>query len=104
MFKKNFVPYKEPVRSGTTLVSFTVNRGSVKDSGQDVTYSDVEIQDKYLPLPPPENFTIDKLKASGIPIKEVNSVVFRENSVDEQQVLTAIENEEKVEDQPLNDD
>lgn len=92
------------MRSGTTLVSFTVNRGSVKDSGQDVTYSDIEIQDKYPPLPPPENFTIEKLKASGIPVKEVNSVVFRENSVDENQVLSAIENEEKVEDEPLKDD
>lgn len=108
MFKKNFVPYKEPVRSGSTLVSYTVNRGTVKDSGQDVTYCDVEIQDKYPPLPPPENFTIEKLKASGIPIKEVNSVVFRENSVDENAVINAIDaqeqQEQQQEDESLNDD
>lgn len=107
MFKKNFVPYREPVRSGSTLVSYTVNRGAIKDSGQDVTYSDIEIQDKYPPLPPPENFTIEKLKASGMPIKEVNSVVFRENSVDENAVLDAIdaqEQQQEQDDETLNDD
>lgn len=107
MFKKNFVPYREPVRSGSTLVSYTVNRGAIKDSGQDVTYSDIEIQDKYPPLPPPENFTIEKLKASGLPIKEVNSVVFREISVDENAVLDAIdaqEQQQQQDDELLNDE
>lgn len=81
MFKKNFQPYKQSARSGGSLVSFSKRNLDVKDSGQDVSFADVSMHEKVAPLPPPENFSLEAQIASGVPLKDVSSVVFHTNEV-----------------------
>lgn len=98
MFKKNFKPFRDRSRGGGTLVVFQSQRITDLANGDDVVYSDTTLERKCPPLPPPEHFSLQNQIDAGVPLKEVNSVVFGPSETDvETQVSTRLDELEKQE-------
>lgn len=97
MFKKNFKPYREPCSGGSMVVPCVVSMED-NNSGKDVIYKYVDLKTKVKPLPPPEMFSLENQLKSGLGLKEVNSVVFRDGDLsneDESKLSAKLDSLEK---------